>query len=186
MLKEPVPRYGPVPPVAVTVQSKASPALTLAGHEIVTISGCGAMSTVTLTVMLAALASVTVKDSVAAPLRASVLLIAPVPAYGCVPPVADTLHVNGLPAVTPLDGQVAVTTKGWGATVTVADPTAPTVLASTTVKVSTFNPLRSSVRLNTPVPTYGAVPPMASTVQSKGSPAAIPLVGQVTDTPRGC
>ena len=82
------------------------------GHEAVTTSGCAATLTLADPEALAALASVTVKDSVLVPLVASVLLKVPVPVYGVVPPVAVTVQLNGLPAVTPEVGQETVTTSG--------------------------------------------------------------------------
>jgi hypothetical protein len=82
------------------------------------------------------LASVTTNFSVNEPFTGCVTENDPVPEYGDVPPVADTVQLNGLPAVTPDDGQVTVTTSGWGATVTLAEPEAVTLLASVTLKVS--------------------------------------------------
>ena len=73
---------------------------------------------------LTAFASVTVKDSVFTPLLDSVLLMVPVPVYGAVPPVADTVQLNGLPAVTPVAGHEAVIASGWPATLTTAEPDA--------------------------------------------------------------
>jgi hypothetical protein len=96
----------------------------------------------------------------------------PVPEYGDVPPVADTEQEKGLPAVRPEVGHVTVTTIGWGATVTVADPDAVMVLESVTLNPSLKVPLTGCVTLNVPVPVYGVVPPVAETVQLNGLPAA--------------
>ncbi len=55
--------------------------------------------------------SVTVNDSVLLPLVGSVLLKVPVPVYGVVPPVAETVQLNAVPAVA-VGGQETVTTSG--------------------------------------------------------------------------
>ena len=60
----------------------------------------------------AALASVTVNDSVLMPFVGSVLLKDPVPVYGVEPPVAVAAQLNGLPAVTPAVGHDTVTVSG--------------------------------------------------------------------------
>ncbi len=96
--------------------------------------------------------SVTVNDSVFVPFVGSVLLIVPVPVYGVLPPVAETVQLNGLPAVTPDVGHVAVTVSGWAATLTVAEPEALAVLASVTVNDSVLEPFVGSVLLKVPVP----------------------------------
>ena len=114
---------------------------------------------------VAEFASVTVNDSVFVPLVGSVLLRVPVPVYGEVPPEADTVQLNGLPAVTPLVGHETVTTSGVPTMFTVAEPEALTALVSVTVNDSTLLPFVVSVRLNVPVPVYGVVPPAALTVQ---------------------
>ena len=101
-----------MPPVAVTVQLNATPAVALVGQETVTTSGWPATLTLVDPEALAAFASVTVKDSVLVPLVGSVLLSVPVPVYGAVPPDAETVQLNGLPAVTPEVGQDTVTTSG--------------------------------------------------------------------------
>ena len=44
----------------------------------------------------------------------------PVPEYGVVPPIADTVQLKDLPAVNPDVGHCTVTTKGWEATLTLA------------------------------------------------------------------
>ena len=187
LLMVPVPVYGPVPPVADTVQLNGLPTVTppAAGHETVTTRGCGATETLAEPDALALFASVTVKDSVLVPLLGSVLLIVPVPVYGPVPPVAVTVQLNGLPAVTPLVGHVAVTTSGCPPTVTPAVPVADTPLASVTVKDSVLVPLVFSVLEIVPTPVYGPVSPDAETVQLNGLPTVTPEVGQVTVTTRG-
>src|SRR5712691_4724086 len=131
---------------------------------------------------LTVLASVTVKDSVFVPLVGSVLLKVPVPVYGPVPPLAATVQLNGLPAVTPDVGQLTVATRVWPATLTVADPEAVTLLASVTLNVSVFVPFVFSVLEKVPVPVYGLVSPDAATVQLNGFPTVTPDVGQVTVT----
>ena len=130
----------------------ATPADALAGHETVTTKGCAVTSTVVEADAVAPFASVTVKDSVAVPLTCSVRLTNPVPEYGLVPPVADTVQLNGFPAVMPLTGQVTVTTSGWPPTVTVALPLAVTPFASVTLNDSVLTPFVGSVTLNVPVP----------------------------------
>ena len=67
------------------------------------------------------------------------------------PPVADTVQLNAVPAVA-FAGQVTVTTRGCAATVTPAEPEALTVLLSVTVNDSVLVPFVASVRLNVPVP----------------------------------
>ena len=125
----------------------------------------------------------TVKDSVLAPLVVSVRLKVPVPVYGGVPPVADTVQLKALPMV-PDAGQLTVTTIGLPETATDADPEALTALASVTVKDSVLGPLVVSVLLNVPVPVYGATPPVADTVQLKAT-LTVALAGQETVTTRG-
>ncbi len=131
---------------------KAWPVIAVLGQETVMTSGCGATVTSAVATALMPLASMMVNVSTLEPLTGSVRLILPVPVYGPVPPVAETVHVKALPAVIPVGGHAAVATRGWASTVTEPDPTIPTVFASTTVKVSVFAPLRFSVRLKTPVP----------------------------------
>ena len=97
------------------------------------------------------LASVTLNDSVKVPLTSSVTLKVPVPEYGDVPPVADTVQLNGLPAVAP-ESHVNATTNGWGATLTPTEAEAAAPLASVTVNDSTNVPLTGSVTVNVPVP----------------------------------
>jgi len=70
------------------------------------------MVTLAVPMALTELESVTVKDSVKVPLTASVLLTVPVPVYGEVPPVADTVQSKGLPEVNPDVGHEVVTTRG--------------------------------------------------------------------------
>ncbi len=103
-----------------------------------------------------------------------------------VPPVAETVQSNALPAVRPVVGHETVTTSGWASTLTLADPDALTVLVSVTVNDSVFVPFVGSVRLMVPVPVYGVVPPVAETVQLKAFPAVIPVVGHETVTTNGC
>ena len=55
--------------------------------------------------------SVTVKVSVFIPLVGSVLLNVPVPVYGVVPPLAETVQLNAAPVVTVV-GHDTVTTSG--------------------------------------------------------------------------
>ncbi len=161
------------------------PAVTpLVGHETVTTKGCAATLTVAEPDALAAFASVTVNDSVLVPLVGSVLLIVPVPVYGEVPPEAETVQLNGLPAVTPLVGHVTVTVSGVPTMFTVAEPEALTVLASVTVNDSTLLPFVVSVLLKVPVPVYGVEPPVAVTVQLNAT-FTLAEVGHDTVTTRG-
>ena len=100
---------------------------------------------------LTPLASVTLKLSANVPLTGSFTVKVPVPEYGEVPPVAETVQLNGLPAVAP-ESQVTVTTSGWGETLMLAEPVAVTPLASVTLKDSVKAPLTCSVTENEPVP----------------------------------
>ena len=63
--------------------------------------------------------------------------------YGDVPPVADALHVTGLPAVAA--PHVTVTTIGWAATTTVACPSLVTALLSLAVALTTCEPFVAKV-----------------------------------------
>ena len=78
-LKLPVPLYGTVPPVAETSHENATPTLAVVGQTTDTISGWATTITVAVAVVLAPLASVTVKESVRLPFVASVRLIDPAP-----------------------------------------------------------------------------------------------------------
>ena len=121
-------------------------------NENVATIGCPPTDTVAELEALTVLASVTVNDSTLFPFVVSVRLKVPVPVYGALPPVADTVQLNGLPVVTPLVGHDTVTTRGWPPTLTVADPEALIVLESVTVNDSVFEPLVGSVLLIVPVP----------------------------------
>jgi len=135
------------------VQLNGLPAVTpLVGHDTATTRGCAATLTVAEPDALAAFASVTVNDSVLLPFVGSVLLKVPVPVYGVVPPVADTVQLKWSPAITPEAGHVTVTTSGWAATLTLAEAEALTAFASVTVKDSVLVPLVGSVLLKVPVP----------------------------------
>jgi len=135
------------------VQLNGLPAVTPdVGQETVTTSGWAATLTLADPEALAEFASVTVNDSVFDPFVGSVLLMAPVPVYGAVPPVAVTVQLKGLPAVSPDVGHVTVTTSGWAATLTVVDAEALTVFASVMVNDSVLVPFVGSVLLIVPVP----------------------------------
>src|SRR5207247_2012972 len=141
MVKEPVPWYGPVPPVPDTVHVNGLPAvieLPTVPHMTLTTKGCWTTVTVVVATAVFPLASLTSKDSWNDPLTGSVTVNVPVPRYGPVPPVADTLHVNGLPAVIAADEepQETVTTNGCWRTVTLVDATAVLPFASFTLKDS--------------------------------------------------
>src|SRR6266571_9546174 len=97
------------------------------------------------------LTSVTWKDSVKVPLTASVTVNGPMPVYGAVPPVAETMQENGLPEVG-ADWQLTATTNGCGATFTVAETVAIAPFASSTANVSVYVPLTESLIVNAPVP----------------------------------
>ena len=99
--------------------------------------------------------------------------------------MADTVHENGLPAVIP-ELQVTVTTKGCGATLTMADPVAVAPFASVTLNDSVNWPFTGCVTENVPVPEYGCVPPVAETSQLNGFPAvSLPGMWHVTVTTNG-
>src|SRR5215471_17956459 len=117
----PVPWYGEVPPEADTVQLNGLPAVAPESQVTVTVNGCGAIVTVAEPDDVTLLESVTLNVSVKRPLTDSVRLNVPVPWYGDVPPFAETVQLNGLPAVAP-ESQVTVTTSGCGAMLTVAVP----------------------------------------------------------------
>ena len=141
LLIVPVPVYGADPPVAVTVQLNGLPAVNpVVGQDTVTTSGCAATLTVAEPEALAPLASITVNDSVFVPLVGSVLLNVPVPVYGVVPPVAVTVQLNGLPAVTPDVGHDTVTASAvpptWTAWVLILN----WLLASVTLSVTVLEP----------------------------------------------
>ena len=57
------------------------------------------------------------------------------------PPVADTVQLNGLPAVSPVLGQSTVTVSGLPPTGTVWTAVATTLLASRVERVTVFEPL---------------------------------------------
>src|SRR3989442_8068668 len=97
------------------------------------------------------LASTTLKDSVKTPLTCSTRVIIPVPTYGAVPPDADTMQANGLPAVIVGDeSQIAVATIGCGPITMLPDPKAVTPLESMTEKDSVKRPFTASVTLKVP------------------------------------
>ncbi len=183
-VNEPVPVYGPVPPVALTVQLNGLPAVAPVPQFTVTIRGCGPTLTEAELLALAPLESPTVKLSVNVPLTDCVTLNEPVPVYGEVPPDAETVHVKGLPAVTPEDGHVTVTTRGCGLIDTGMFICACAPLASLTNASMLYVPLTSKLVVNVgPVPSmvpslltsqlnwYGAVPPVADASQLVGLPA---------------
>ncbi len=114
-------------------------------------SGCGPTTTVVEAVAEAPLASLTVNDSGNVPLVGCVTVNVPVPVYGLVPPLAETVQVNALPAVMG-DEHVTVAVRGWPATVTDADPEALTPFPSVTLNVSVFVPLVDSVLVKVPTP----------------------------------
>ncbi len=110
--KLPVPEYGLVPPAAETLQLNGFPAVAPESQVTVTTRGWAPIATVAEPDAVTPLASVTLNVSVFDPFVASVRLKVPIPLYGVVPPVAETVQLNGLPAVTPVVGQETVTT-GW-------------------------------------------------------------------------
>jgi len=145
--------YGDVPPLTVAVKVIDCPTSGAVGVNVkLAVIGWPPTLTVAEPDALTVFASVTVNDSVFVPLVGSVLLRVPVPVYGAVPPVADTVQLNGLPVVTPLVGHDTVTTRGCAATLTLADPEALTAFASVTVNDSVFDPFVGSVLLMVPVP----------------------------------
>ncbi len=151
MLNVPVPVYGGVPPVAVTVTVEFPP-LQEIGVAFAATVNCPGCVMVTDVVAVQLFASVMVKEYVPA-VRTNV----PVPVYGGVPPVAATVTVE-LPPLQRIGVALAVTlTDDPPATVTVV--TAVQLFASVTVKL--YVP---AGRLNVPVPVYGGVPPTADTV----------------------
>src|SRR5262249_48391046 len=112
----------------------------------------------------------------------SVTLNDPVPLYGVVPPVAETVQLNGLPAVWP-EPQLTVTMSGCGAIATVAVPNALMPFASVTNIGTVYAPLLGATKL-VPLLEYGAVPPVAEYEHVNALPAVKPD-GQVTVTTKG-
>jgi hypothetical protein len=121
-----------------------------------------AQFTVTCVVAVHPLASVTVKIYVPA-----VLAKVPVPVYGAVPPLADTVTVD-VPA-THADAEDDAT-SGVGCVI-VADVVAVHPFASVTVNANVPAALE-----NAPIPEYGAVPPVALTVTVELPPLHAMLV----------
>ncbi len=131
---------------------KGLPAVLPDWHVTLTISGCADTVTVAVPEAVAPFASCTLNLSVKLPLTGWVTLKVPVPEYGPVPPVAETVQLKGLPAVTPDAGHVTVTTSGWAVMVTVVDPLAEIPLESFTVNLSVKVPLTGWVTVKVPVP----------------------------------
>ena len=90
-VKSPVPVYGPVPPVADTVTVDEPPLHEIGVDDELATNTAGSV-TVMLVVAVHPLASVTVYVYVPA-----VTVKSPVPVYGPVPPVADTVTVDDPP-----------------------------------------------------------------------------------------
>src|SRR6266581_4919723 len=188
-LKLPVPTYGVVPPTAETLQKNGTPATAVAGQVTDTTNGCGETVIVSDADAVMVFESVTSNDSMNVPLTASVTANVPVPEYGPVPPVAETMQLKGSPAVrgTPSDPQETVTTNGWPDTTTLSEPEALTLLESLTVNDSVNVPLVGSVMVKLPVPEYGEVPPDAETMQLNGFPSVAGAeAAHVTVTDKGC
>src|SRR5262245_26183760 len=161
MLKEPVPLYGAVPPVAETVHVNGLPAVCPVPQVTVAMKGCWTTVTCVEATALLPLWSVTVNDSVKLPLTGWVTVKFPAPWYGAVPPVAVTLQMNGLPAVMVEPPHVTLATNGCWTTVTCVEATALLPLWSLTVNDSVNVPLTGWTTVKFPVPWYGAVPPVA-------------------------
>jgi len=80
LAKLPVPKYGPVPPVAEMVQVKGLPAVTPeTEHETLMRRGCAVTLTVAVPDAVTPFASITVNVSTMEPLTGAVLLMVPVP-----------------------------------------------------------------------------------------------------------
>src|SRR6266581_7254519 len=99
------------------------------------------------------LESVTRNSSSYEPLLGSVTGSVPLPEYGPVPPVAQTLQSKVTVAIRPDDGQVTLTTIGCGRIVTLVEPDAVRPLASLTLNDSVMTPLAGSgPALKSPIP----------------------------------
>ncbi len=154
---DPVPLYGGVPPLAVTLTVEDPPlhAIGVAATEAVRSAGS---VIVTEADAEHPLASVTLNEYVPA-----VLVNEPVPLYGGVPPLAVTLRVEAPPlhaigvAVTDADSRAG--------SVIVTDVEAEHPFASVTV-----NEYVPAVLVNEPVPLYGGVPPEPLTVTVEDPP----------------
>ena len=148
-LNVPVPAYGGVPPVALTVTVELPPQETgVALAEAVSVGGAVIVNDCVVAVQ--PFASVTLNEYVPA-LRTNV----PVPVYGGVPPAAVTVTVDVLPLQrmgVALDEAVSATA---GSVIVIVVVPAHW-FASVTVKVYVPAP-----RWKAPVPVYGAVPPVA-------------------------
>jgi len=180
--------YGDVPPAALTVQLKGLPVVATEFGEpqvTVTTKGCEPTLTTADPTVDTPFESETWNDSVRVPLTGSAIVKLPMPEYGAVPPVADTVHPNGFPAVTPTEGHETLATRGCGDTVTLVDPDATAPLASVTLNTSEKTPFADSVTGNVPVLEYGVVPPVAETTQLNGFPEIKPLLGHDTVTTSG-
>jgi len=123
----PVPVYGGVPPVAVTVTVEVPPLQAIAVALDAALN-CGGCAIVTVVVPVQLFASVTVKVKVPA-VRVNV----PVPVYGAVPPVAVTVTVE-LPPKHAI-GVAVDATDSCDAAVTVTLALAVQLFASVTVNV---------------------------------------------------
>ena len=112
--------------------------------------------------------------------------------------MADTVQLKALPTVMPDVGQETVTTRAWGATVTLALADALALAESVAVTDTVLLPLEAHViviELVVEEPEHpagrvqakvnGPVPPVAVAVQLNGLPAVKPVVGHATVTVGG-
>ena len=143
--------------MALTVTVEESPLQRIGVATAVTAICCAAV-TVTAAVSVQPLASVTVKTYVPA-----MRLKTPVQLYGGVPPCALTVTVALSPPHSIVVAVADADNSGGSVTVTDAVPEHP--FASVTVKFQL-----PPARLKTPVPLYGAVPPVAATVTADNPP----------------
>jgi hypothetical protein len=117
------------------------------------VSKGGSVSVIVVDVAVHPLASVTVKVYEPGPRE-----YVPVPVYGDVPPVAETVIVE-VPPLQGIGGASTMMASCVGSVSVITDEDALQPLASVTVKVWLPAP-----RTKLPVPLYGGVPPLALTV----------------------
>ena len=145
----PVPVYGAVPPLALTVTVDVPATHAEFAADAISCVGCVTVADV---VAVQPSASVTVKVNVPA-----VLENVPVPVYGAVPPLAETVTVE-LPPLHEIDVCCSDAISCVGCVIA-ADTVDVQLFASVTVNV--YVP---AVLEKVPVPVYGAAPPVALTV----------------------
>jgi len=146
-----VPEYGAVPPVALTVTVAEPPLQSIAVADDEATNAVGSVIVIVVEEVQPS-ASVTVYEYVPA-----VSVNDPVPEYGAVPPVADTVTVE----FPPLQKIAVADDEATNAVGSVIVIVVEEVQPFASVTVYEYVP---AVSVNDPVPEYGAVPPVALTV----------------------